>query len=235
MPFRFPWQLTEEILHQLRLVSSPPYGFGFIHPNLVVSSCFWEDLGNPLNHHVFWTFGGFSYFEASMFRNETIRNPVSWPLQFVCFCLTACFSEFVQLISWYVVPGLLGMTMAGVPREKWTGQLFLNDHWWQPFSMTQWSKSAMRFHFVWAVWVFLWLPYLMAVKIITGGLWSIWPSTYMKNWKTIKPNYEGPETLERCWQVVCLTKISTVDVFLFVFQPMNAPWSHWTPLFDTSL
>lgn len=186
MPFRFPWQLMEKILHQLRLVNSPPYGFGFIHPNLVVSSCFWEDLGNSLNHHVFWTFGGFSYFEASMFRNETIRNPVSWPLQFVCFCLTACFSEFVQLISWYAVPGLLGMTMAGVPREVWTGQLFLNDHWWQPFSVTQWSKSAMPFHFVWDVWVFLWRPCLMAVKIITGGP-AFEVTDLPHTWKTEKP------------------------------------------------
>ena len=178
MPFRFPWQL--------RLVNSPPYSLGFKHPNLVVSSCFWEDLGNSLNHHVCWTFGGFSYFEASMFRNETIRNPVSWPLQFVCFCFTACFNESVQLISEYVVPGLLGMTMAGVPREVWTGQLFLNDHWRQPFSMTQWSKSAMPFHFVWDVWVFLWRPCLMAVKIITGGP-AFEVTDLPHTWKTEKP------------------------------------------------
>ena len=52
--------------------------------------------------------------------------------------------------------------------------------------------------------------------------WSNWPSTYMKNWKTIKPNYDCPETVERCWQVVCLTKTSTLT-FLFGFPAHERP------------
>lgn len=95
----------------------------------------------------------------------------------------------MSLSSWsqnMLCQDYLGWPWQGFPREVWTGQLFLNDHWRQPFSMTQWSKSAMPFHFVWDVWVFLWRPCLMAVKIITGGP-AFEVTDLPHTWKTEKP------------------------------------------------